>query len=114
MAELTAAYSPPIPNPVTNRKKPKLQKSQASALSNTPEIDDECDIKYKATPKTVRNPTKSKRARDRSHHVKRGDRSEVRARQVECVRVLQGRPQRAYDSYFKAIEYPSDPQSEHD
>jgi hypothetical protein len=36
MAELTAAYSPPMPRPVTMRKKAKLQKSQAKALNNTP------------------------------------------------------------------------------
>ena len=37
IAELTAAYSPPMPSPVIIRKIAKLQKSQANALSSTPD-----------------------------------------------------------------------------
>lgn len=36
MAELTDAYSPPMPMPVSRRKAPKLQASQLSAVSRTP------------------------------------------------------------------------------
>ena len=34
IAELIAEYSPPIPAPVRNRKKAKLQKSQENAVRN--------------------------------------------------------------------------------
>jgi hypothetical protein len=37
IAELTAAYSPPMPSPVIIRKIAKLQKSHANALSSTPD-----------------------------------------------------------------------------
>ena len=36
MAELIAAYSPPIPMPVIARNAAKLQKFQDTALSKTP------------------------------------------------------------------------------
>lgn len=36
MAELIAAYSPPMPHPVMKRKTKKLQKSQENALRPTP------------------------------------------------------------------------------
>jgi hypothetical protein len=67
MAELTAAYSPPMPRPVIIRKKAKLQKSQAKAHPR--KVDDQCHVEDEATPEPVRDPAKSEGSRYRSGNI---------------------------------------------
>ena len=60
MAELTAAYSPPMPRPVTIRKEGETPEVPGQgAQQHAGKINDQGHVKDEATPEPIRNPTKS-------------------------------------------------------
>ena len=86
IAELIAEYSPPMPAPVKNRKKAKLQKSQENAVRNAgDQVDAERDREQLLAAEPVGQVAEDQGPEDRADEVGRPEQPDLAGREVPSV-----------------------------
>ena len=116
MAELIAAYSPPMPAPVRKRQRKKNQAVHETAVSERGgDVEAERDQEELLAAEAVGELAEEERADAGSGDVDGGSGADLRRRDRDpAARLRQARGDRADDRHLEAVEDPDRAEADHD
>ena len=115
IAELIAAYSPPMPKPVTKRHSAKKAKSGENAVRERgDQVDRERDQEQRLAAEPVGEPAEQQRAEHRAADVERAGPADLRGAQASVSRRSQHAADRADERDLEPVEHPAHAERDHD
>jgi hypothetical protein len=107
IAELMAAYSPPMPKPVRKRKQAKASKAGGEARGHRgAHVDHQRDEEEALATEAVGETAEHQRAEHRAGDVERAGPADLHRAEAERVGALEHAAQRADDRDLEAVEHP--------